>query len=46
MYGTDEQKNGLHASDSVGSAAREIKFIFPDSKSAMACIQVALLLSP
>ncbi|XP_065886118.1 nucleoside diphosphate kinase homolog 5-like [Dysidea avara] len=30
IYGSDEQKNGLHASDSAGSAAREIKFIFPD----------------
>ena len=32
IYGSDEQKNGLHASDSNGSAAREIKFIFPDSE--------------
>ena len=32
LYGSDEQKNGLHASDSEGSAAREIKFIFPDSE--------------
>lgn len=32
IYGSDEQKNGLHASDSVGSATREIKFIFPDGE--------------
>ena len=30
MYGTDEQRNGVHASDSPASAAREIRFFFPD----------------
>ena len=31
IYGTDEQRNGLHGSDSYSSAAREIRFFFPDS---------------
>ena len=37
VYGNDEQRNGLHASDSVSSAAREIKFIFPDSEYGVWC---------
>ena len=40
VYGNDEQRNGLHASDSVGSAAREIKFIFPDSEYAVVLLAV------
>lgn len=32
IYGTDDQRNGLHGSDSYSSAAREIRFFFPDSK--------------
>ena len=31
MYGTDDQMNGLHGSDCYSSAAREIRFFFPDS---------------
>jgi len=31
IYGTDDQRNGLHGSDSYSSAAREIRFFFPDS---------------
>ncbi|CAG5132037.1 unnamed protein product [Candidula unifasciata] len=30
VYGTDEQKNALHGSDSFMSAQREIRFFFPD----------------
>ena len=32
IYGTDDQRNGLHGSDSFSSAAREVRFFFPDSK--------------
>ena len=42
VYGSDEQKNGLHASDSVGGAAREIKFIFPDSEYAICMCNMLL----
>jgi len=31
IYGTDDQRNGLHGSDSYASAEREIRFFFPDS---------------
>lgn len=31
LYGTDEQRNGLHGSDGFTTAAREIRFFFPDS---------------
>jgi len=31
LYGTDDQRNGIHGSDSFMSAAREIRFFFPDS---------------
>ena len=31
LYGTDDQRNGLHGSDSYSSAEREIRFFFPDS---------------
>jgi len=31
LYGTDDQRNGIHGSDSHMSAAREIRFFFPDS---------------
>jgi len=31
IYGTDDQRNGLHASDCLESGAREIRFFFPDS---------------
>ncbi|KAK2154406.1 hypothetical protein LSH36_269g05066 [Paralvinella palmiformis] len=31
IYGTDDQRNGLHGSDSYSSAEREIRFFFPDS---------------
>jgi len=30
-YGTDEQRNALHGSDSESSAQREIRFFFPDA---------------
>lgn len=30
IYGSDEQRNGLHGSDAYSSAAREIRFFFPD----------------
>lgn len=30
-YGHDHTRNGLHGSDSVFNAEREIKFMFPDS---------------
>ena len=33
VYGTDDQRNALHGSDSYTSAEREIRFFFPDSKS-------------
>ena len=31
IYGTDDQRNGLHGSDSMASASREIRFFFSDS---------------
>jgi len=31
IYGTDDQRNALHGSDSFSSAEREIRFFFPDS---------------
>lgn len=31
VYGTDDQRNALHGSDSFSSAEREIRFFFPDS---------------
>ena len=31
IYGTDDQMNGLHGSDCYSSAAREVRFFFPDS---------------
>jgi nucleoside-diphosphate kinase len=31
IFGTDDQRNGLHGSDSAQSAAREIRFFFPES---------------
>lgn len=31
IYGSDDQRNGLHGSDSYASAEREIRFFFPDS---------------
>ena len=31
IYGTDDQRNGLHGSDSYSSVEREIRFFFPDS---------------
>ena len=31
LYGTTDTQNGLHGSDSQLSAAREIRFFFPDS---------------
>lgn len=31
IYGTDDQRNALHGSDSFTSAEREIRFFFPDS---------------
>ncbi|KAK7507431.1 hypothetical protein BaRGS_00001366 [Batillaria attramentaria] len=31
IYGTDDQRNALHGSDSFGSSQREIRFFFPDS---------------
>ena len=31
IYGTDDQRNALHGSDSFSSAQREIRFFFPDS---------------
>ncbi|KAH9590451.1 NME NM23 member 5 [Schistosoma haematobium] len=30
IYGTDDQQNGIHGSDSFTSAEREIRFFFPD----------------
>ncbi|BFZ02758.1 hypothetical protein BsWGS_05797 [Bradybaena similaris] len=30
VYGTDEQRNAVHGSDSFSSAQREIRFFFPD----------------
>ncbi|KAH8865480.1 Nucleoside diphosphate kinase like [Schistosoma japonicum] len=30
VYGTDDQQNGLHGSDSFTSAEREIRFFFPN----------------
>lgn len=32
LYGTDGTRNSCHGSDSPASAAREIKFFFPDLK--------------
>ena len=32
IYGTDDQRNALHGSDSFSSAQREIRFFFPDCK--------------
>jgi len=31
LYGTDDQRNALHGSDSFSSSEREIRFFFPDS---------------
>jgi nucleoside diphosphate kinase len=31
LYGTDDQRNGLHGSDSLASAEREIRFFFSES---------------
>ncbi|KAL5018787.1 hypothetical protein ScPMuIL_004509 [Solemya velum] len=31
VYGTDDQRNAIHGSDSFSSAQREIRFFFPDS---------------
>jgi nucleoside diphosphate kinase len=31
IYGTDDQKNAVHGSDSYSSAEREVRFFFPDS---------------
>ncbi|KAH8865481.1 Nucleoside diphosphate kinase 5 isoform 2 [Schistosoma japonicum] len=31
VYGTDDQQNGLHGSDSFTSAEREIRFFFPNT---------------
>ena len=31
IYGTDDQRNALHGSDSFSSSEREIRFFFPDS---------------
>ncbi|CAH8643931.1 unnamed protein product [Heterobilharzia americana] len=31
IYGTDDQQNGIHGSDSFTSAEREIRFFFPDT---------------
>ncbi|ELU16784.1 hypothetical protein CAPTEDRAFT_177417 [Capitella teleta] len=31
LYGTDQQRNGLHGSDSYTSAEWEVRFFFPDS---------------
>ncbi|CAD5120997.1 DgyrCDS9541 [Dimorphilus gyrociliatus] len=31
IYGTDDQRNALHGSDSYSNAEREIRFFFPDS---------------
>ncbi len=30
LFGEDIEKNGVHGSDSVSSAAREVKFFFPE----------------
>ncbi|KAA3670475.1 nucleoside diphosphate kinase 5 [Paragonimus westermani] len=32
LYGTDDQQNAVHGSDSFTSAEKEIRFFFPDSK--------------
>ena len=32
LYGTNEQKNAVHGSDSEVSAEREIRFFFPNCK--------------
>ena len=32
VYGTDDQRNALHGSDSFSSSEKEIRFFFPDSK--------------
>ena len=31
IYGTDDQRNALHGSESFSAAEREIRFFFPDS---------------
>lgn len=33
LYGTNEQRNAVHGSDSAVSAEREIRFFFPNCKS-------------
>ena len=33
IYGTDDQRNALHGSESFTASEREIRFFFPDSKS-------------
>ena len=37
IYGTDDQRNALHGSDSFGSSQREIRFFFPDSEYSSVC---------
>ena len=37
IYGTDEQRNGVHGSDSYSSADREIRFFFPDGEFQAMC---------
>ena len=32
LYGTNEQRNAVHGSDSAVSAEREIRFFFPNCK--------------
>ena len=32
IYGTDDQRNAVHGSDSQKGAEREIRFFFPDGK--------------
>ena len=31
IYGTDDQRNAIHGSESFSQAEREIRFFFPDS---------------
>ena len=32
LYGTDNQRNAVHGSDSIEAALREIHFFFPDGQ--------------
>jgi len=32
VFGTNDQQNGVHGSDSSASAEREIRFFFPDGE--------------